>query len=284
MQLEWHQLDMRYAALRIASRKRDGQLMALLAEQGQQSPVSVVPGEVKARYVLIDGYRRAAALKRLGRDTIEALVLSLSEPAALLWQRGQEVGRRRSMLEDGWLIEALSKTHGLCGADVARRLGRSQSWVSRRAALVCALPESVQRQITKGQLCPYGASKYLVPLARAKPRDCETLVENIAGEKISVRQMHKLYVGWRQSDTEARQRLISHPMLFLSASAAAEGEHSKNSRNTVLNDLHTVDAIFRRLARQLRAEANDQPIDQPVRDAWTSVQNAFDGLFEWLRT
>ncbi len=283
MQLEWHQLDQRYAQMRIAKQSSDRQLMGLLAEQGQQSPVMVVAAESESRYVLIDGYRRVSALQRLGHDTVEALQLALSEPEALLWQRRQELGRRRSMLEDAWLIEELSQSHGLSGQDIAKRIGRSPSWVSRRSALMSALPASVQRQIQKGNLCPYAASKYLVPLARAKPGDCEILAENIAGQKLSVRQIHKLYVGWRQADAEGRQRVVSHPMLFLSASAAATETQSAQAHDTVLSDLRAIDAIFRRLARQLRTEPSDRPIEHAVRDAWSGVQQSFDALFEWLK-
>jgi ParB-like chromosome segregation protein Spo0J len=49
--------------------------LASLADSGQQTPIVVVAVEGKAdRYVVIDGYKRIAALEQLGRDTVEAVV------------------------------------------------------------------------------------------------------------------------------------------------------------------------------------------------------------------
>jgi len=43
--------------------------MASLAESGQQTPIVVVAAEGQpGRYLVIDGYKRIAALEQLGRD------------------------------------------------------------------------------------------------------------------------------------------------------------------------------------------------------------------------
>jgi ParB family chromosome partitioning protein len=80
MELEIHQLDCRYRDLRIRRRNRQRQLMADLADAGQQTPVLVTAAREPERYVLIDGYQRLAALERLGHDTIGAVCLALSCP------------------------------------------------------------------------------------------------------------------------------------------------------------------------------------------------------------
>jgi len=281
MQVELWQLELTFAALRICGSGPQSRLMAQLAEVGQQSPVVVVAGTVPERYVLIDGYRRVEALHKLGRDTVDAIVLSLPIPEALVWHRRQEAARRRTAIEDGWLLRELCEGHGLSGAEVARRLGRSDSWVSRRLALVRALPQRVQDLVRSGALSAQATMKYLVPLARGKAEDCERLAENLAGQRVSVRQMHKLYVAWRQSDAETRQRLCDHPMLFLSASAEAQPPADGNAE--VLADLHALEGICRRLARKLRQDGGDKPHGRAVRDAWGAAQQSFDALFEWLR-
>ncbi len=93
MQLEFHQLELSYQQLRIRSSGQQGRLVASLCEHDQQSPVLVVQkqGE-RGRYVLIDGYGRVAALRKLGRDTVQAVVLALDEAAAMcLVHRQQKV-------------------------------------------------------------------------------------------------------------------------------------------------------------------------------------------------
>ena len=81
MQLEFHQLDRRWEHLRVRHPARQRRLLASLAESGQQVPIVVVPVEHQAdRYVVIDGYKRIAALEQLGRDTMESVVWPMSGP------------------------------------------------------------------------------------------------------------------------------------------------------------------------------------------------------------
>ena len=83
MQLEFHQLDRRWEHLRVRHPARQRRLLASLAECGQQTPIVVVAAEGQTdRYVVIDGYKRIAALAQLGRDTVEAVVWPMSEAAA----------------------------------------------------------------------------------------------------------------------------------------------------------------------------------------------------------
>src|SRR6516225_978473 len=88
MQLEFHQLELRWEHLRVRHPARQRRLVASLAESGQQVPIVVVAAEDQAdRYVVIDGYKRIAALQQLGRDTVEAVVWPMSEAAAVLLDR-----------------------------------------------------------------------------------------------------------------------------------------------------------------------------------------------------
>src|SRR5207248_8677035 len=74
MQLEFHQLDRRWEHLRVRHPGRQRRLLASLADSGQQTPIVVVEAEGQAdRYVVIDGYKRIAALEQLGRDTVEVV-------------------------------------------------------------------------------------------------------------------------------------------------------------------------------------------------------------------
>src|SRR3990172_3805950 len=133
MQVEFHQLSLRYEALRIAEPGRQARMTASIAEAGQKSPVLVVG--IEPPFVLIDGYYRVRALTALRRDTVEALLLDVAEPEALLLAHRLDLSQPRSALEEGWLVRELHRTHGMALADLARRLCRSVSWLSRRLAL-----------------------------------------------------------------------------------------------------------------------------------------------------
>jgi hypothetical protein len=56
---------------------------------------------------------------------------------------------------------------------LVHRLCRSESWVSRRFALLDVLAASAQDRVRAGTGPAHAAMKYLVPLARANQRQCE---------------------------------------------------------------------------------------------------------------
>jgi ParB family transcriptional regulator, chromosome partitioning protein len=86
MQLEFHQLDRRWEHLRVRHPVRQRRLLASLAGVGQQTPVVVVAAEGHPdRYVVIDGYKRIAALEQLGRDTVEVVIWPIAKPRPCCW-------------------------------------------------------------------------------------------------------------------------------------------------------------------------------------------------------
>jgi ParB/RepB/Spo0J family partition protein len=243
MQLELGELDLRYASLRISDRARAQRLVASLCEVGQQTPVLVVRGEGD-RFVLIDGYARVDALRRLAHDVVEAAVLELAEAEALVVGYRLDNTRPRSALEEGWLLQELREHHGLTLDDLARKLDRSKSWVSRRLALVRVLPVSVQSAVQSGRVGAQIATMYLVRWAGATAAQCDRLVKQLGDERLSVRNAARLYDAWRKGDAELRTRVVEHPNLFLLAQAAARDDdvdpHADKEIAAVVDDLGAV--------------------------------------------
>jgi ParB family chromosome partitioning protein len=279
MQVEISQLELRYARLRIRDEGQRSKLLASLAKDGQQSPVMVVAGAERERFVLIDGYARVAVLRELARDVVEATVVSLPEADALVKAHRLEGERRRSPLEEGWLLEELMERHGLRLAELATRLGRSKSWVSRRLALVTVLPPAVQDRVRRGQVGAHVATKYLVPLARANAPHCTTLVANLAGHRPTVREMGALYAAWRLGDAEQRARIVRSPKLFLKSLEADEPMDEPAAR--LLNDLRSLGAIARRSERRVDEgayrDAASSSRDRLTR-AWSYARRSFESL------
>ena len=153
MQLEFHQLDQRWEHLRVRPAAQLRQLMASLAEAGQQTPIVVVASEVgDGRYLVIDGHKRIAALRQLGRDTVEATVWSMSAAEALLLDRSLRFSRQESALEQGWLLLEMEQRFGYSWEELARRFDRGVSWVVRRLALVELLPAAIQQHVREGKI------------------------------------------------------------------------------------------------------------------------------------
>jgi ParB/RepB/Spo0J family partition protein len=284
MELEVHQIRMRYQGLRITVPSFEARLMASLASEGQLHPVLVVPEaaefESPSDYVLIDGYRRVQALTVLGRDTVEGVVLPLSESAALLYRHCQESAHPRTALEDGWLLRELLEAHGMTQAELSRHLQRSESWVSRRLSLVRTLPSSAQELVRRGSLCGYGAMKYLVPLARAKKSACEALVRRLSTRRTSTREMGQIYECWRRGDSEQRRRVEENPVLFLKASEAVAESVSASASDTpikdICDDFEIIEAVSRRVRRRIRGCGESLPL--PVIEGWRAAEGAMSIL------
>lgn len=283
MELEFHQIAKKYERLRIVSPRDHGRLVASLSQEGQLHPVLVVKQEPSegdgGGYVLIDGYRRVSALEALGRDTVSAEELSLSEPDALIFRYSQERGRQLSALEEGWLLREFEDQQGWSRPELSRRFQRTESWVSRRLALVRELPLSAQELVRSGKLCTHGAQKYLVPLARAKKSDCLELVRNLSGRRTSVRELEQIYTSWKAGDAEQRGLVVSNPKLFLRTVAelkADRGVAEKGDRiRAAVSDLEILDAVSGRVRRRLRELAI---LPEPLVSPWRAAQSSFETL------
>jgi len=177
MELEFQQIDLRYDHLRKRNPALERQLLASLDDAGQRVPVVVVAEQ--DHYVLLDGYKRLRALKRLRRDTVLATLWDLGEAEGLLLERLMRSSQPEGPLEQGWLLRELRDRFQMSMDELARRFDRTTSWVSRRLALVHALPEPVQDKVRAGRIAPHTAMKVLV-----SPRAVELIQAAAAAGKV----------------------------------------------------------------------------------------------------
>jgi ParB family chromosome partitioning protein len=226
MELELGQLDLRYEKLRRRNARQERQLVASLSDKGQLLPIVVVRASGGEPYVLVDGYKRVRALRRLKQDTVVATVWELGELDAVLLERLMRTSESEGALEQGWLLEELTERFSLSHEELARRFDKSQSWVSRRIALVHALPTEVQERVQNGMLPAHAAMKYLVPMARAKRADCVRLIAAFGQMRPSTREVAALYAAWAGGDSKTRELVVSQPRLVLRAREQAQIDQS----------------------------------------------------------
>jgi ParB family chromosome partitioning protein len=256
MQLEFHQLDRRWEHLRVRHPQRQRRLLASLADTGQQTPIVVVAIAGDAtRYLVIDGYKRIAALEQLGRDMVEAVVWPMSEAEALLLDRSLRVSEQESALEQGWLLQELEQRFGYGLEELARRFDRSVSWVSRRLALVELLPEAVQQQVREGKISTHVAMKFLVPMARIDVESCQRMAAIFAQRHCDTRQAGQLYAAWRDGSAAIRKRILEAPDLLLRVQRQSESKTAAPDVPELFRDLEMVVAIVNRAHRRLAGAA-----------------------------
>jgi ParB family transcriptional regulator, chromosome partitioning protein len=269
MQLEFHQLDRRWEHLRVRHPARQRRLLASLAESGQQTPIVVVAVAVEGqadRYVVIDGYKRIAALEQLGRDTVEAVVWPMSEAAAVLLDRSLRLAEHETALEVGWLLAEMEQRFGYSLEELARRFDRSVTWVWRRLALVELLPEAIQQQVREGKIAAQVAMKFLAPVARQSLGDCQRMAAIFAEHHCDTREAGQLYAAWRRGSAAIRKRILDDPALFFKTQRQAQEQAPPGAGGELIRDLEMVAAIVNRAHRRLvGAEAVE--MDRQQREA-----------------
>jgi ParB-like chromosome segregation protein Spo0J len=249
VEVELHQLTLRYEHLRRRHPLQERALLSSLAEIGQRLPIIVV-AETE-RFVLIDGYKRVRALKRLGRDTVRATRWQVEEADALLLERGLRCGSEDA-LDQAWLLAELQERFGWSLEELACGFGRTKSWVSERLALIQTLPVSIQEQVRAGILSAHAAMKYLVPLARTDAQAAQQLATAIAPLRPTSREVGALYQGWQGGTARTRELILSSPKVFLQA-RAVQTPAPPSATQCFLNDLGALGGIARRAYRTLQA-------------------------------
>lgn len=282
MEIELHQLDLRYAALRRRDRRRERVLLASLSDKGQQVPVIVVADE-GGKYILVDGYKRVRALQRLHRDTVTATAWAVAEPDALLLERLMRTAEGDSALEQGWLLRELHERFGLSAGELARRFDKTTSWVSRRLALVRELPEEVQELVRKGELAAHAAMKHLVPLARANTQGCTELARALAAHGLSSRQVGTLCAAWAAGTPESRQLILKDPLLVIRAEQEATRPKEKAPAEQLLSDIAAIAAIARRARRLMNQGASRFAPTAELKGALGAAEADSAALFTVLR-
>lgn len=249
-EIDLHRLELAYADLRVVDRRCVARLAADIACEGQRQPVLVV--ERDRRLVLIDGYCRVAAMRKLGRDTVLAMTLPLSERDALLFAYRSGTGRRRFALEDGWLLKELIAHFSMKQTELAVLLVRSESFVSRRLALVVQLPDAIQKAVRDGRIGAHAAQRTLVPLARANRDHAERLVANLGALRPTTRQIAALYLAWRAADGETRERIVDHPGLFLKAEPVDDLPPEADAATDLVRSIETISGACHGARKRLR--------------------------------
>lgn len=219
--IDLHRLDLRFAPARLIVPGAVAALAHSIEQSGQLVPCIAVSDAVGAGLILIDGYRRIEALRRLGRDTarIETWTCPLTQGLlSFLARNGQ---RPLAAIEEGLLLQELVQGQGMAQREVARQTGRDVSWVSRRLDLVCGLPDPLLQAVRDGTLSPWAATRILAPLARANTDHASALLDAMKATPLSTRELALWFEHYPRATRDVRERMVAHPRLFLQSLAAA---------------------------------------------------------------
>ena len=263
LELDLHQLDLRFAASRLVDPQAVARIAQSIERCGQIVPCIVAPAPGgadagAAPLVLIDGYRRVAALRRLGRDTasVEQWTCGLTEAVLGVLARAQD--RSFAIIEEALLLRELMQGQGLSQQDLARRCGRDVSWVSRRLQLLSGLPDAALAAVRTGKLSTWAANRVVVPLARANAAHADSLLTALAASPLSTRELQCWFAHYQQAAQTVRERMVGDPRLFLNALRANDerraGDRLRDGpEGECIVDLRCLEAVIARLTDRAAA-------------------------------
>lgn len=282
LEVDLHRIELRFADARLIEPGAVAALARSIEQSGQLIACIAVPQEGTNRLILIDGYRRILALRRLGRDTacVESWACDLAQ--ALLTVLARANARPFAALEEALLLRELVHGQGLSEREVARRSGRDVSWVSRRLGLLCALPDALLAAVRSGALSTWAATRVLAPLARANTEHATQLLDALASSPLSSRELHRWFQHYLSTPRAARERMVAHPRLFIQSLQARDEQRAdtrlrEGPEGQCVADVRQILTLIKRL-RQCLPTLSPQELPEPLRGALTRLRSALDAL------
>lgn len=285
MELDLHRLELRFASMRIADAAAVQRLADSIEAHGQRV-ACIAADEPLASLVLIDGYRRVAALRRLGRDTARVTCWHCPVGVALAQLLARSGSRVFTPIEEAMLLRELIDAHGLTQREAARDCARDVSWVQRRLMLLGELPEEVLAAVRGAQLSVWAATRVMVPLARANKAHAKRLLASLQAQALSTRELRVWFQHYQGAQREPRERMVDHPRLFIDSLSERERDHDALSlrdgpERDVAHELGHLSSQLERVRRRL-APLN-APVAWPLARACDRVQAAWPEVASQLR-
>jgi len=287
LELDLHRLELRFASARLNEPHAVERLARSIERCGQIVPCIAVPASGGEPLVLVDGYRRIAALRRLGRDTakVERWDCDLTQGLINVLCRTQ--GRTFAAIEEALQMRELIQSLGVSQHELARRCGRDVSWVSRRLQLLSGLPDELIAAVREGVVSTWAASRVFALLARANTEHAQQLLGAVRATPLSTRELRLWFAHYQSATRAKREHLVAHPRLFIDA-LHEHGEQRALERlrmgpeGECVADLRSIEALIARLRKRLPTLAAEA-LPEALARGFAHLQNTLQAFQNELK-
>ena len=158
---------------------------------------------------LIDGFKRLYVAETLLMDSLECRLFEVDErQAKIMLMSYNWTNQSIEVWEEAMVLKALLEGDDLEQRHLARLVGRSPSWVSRRLSLISKLDEEVASEIRMGSITSSHA-RALMRLPRGNQIDVARV---ISGFHLSSRLSDRLVEAYLEAEDPAQQQaILAHP-------------------------------------------------------------------------
>lgn len=250
------------------------ELAQSIKEHGVISPISLRANPIKDGYYIINhGHRRFRAAKLADKMTIPAF---LDNEIDVFGRFIENIQREDlSPLDIANQLNTFVKD-GMQGKDIAEKIGKSDSWVSRHLGLLSA-PMTIKKSLEDGKIKSVEAAKTLASLSNDHPVEVEGFLSNAEGE-ITQKQV-------REFSKELKNEKSADVALF-DLESSTEEEMVKNKEEVKLEQVANTEIVYNSKsiliiemleAAQLTAEQKEQMLQE------LSDEERFDDSFNEIR-
>lgn len=158
---------------------------------------------------LIDGFKRLYAAETLLMDRLECRLFEVDETQAKIMLMSYNwTNQSMEVWEEAMILKALLEGDNLEQRQLAKLVGRSPSWVSRRLSLISKVDEEVASEIRMGSLTSRHA-RALMRLPRGNQVDVARVISTY---HLSSRLSERLVTSYLEAeDRDQQQQILVHP-------------------------------------------------------------------------
>jgi hypothetical protein len=276
-------LQLRFAATRVRDERAIQRLVQSIEECGQLIACIAVDERSPMRpdtagpLVLIDGYRRVAALQRLAHDTVRVECWRCTVNEALAQVLARSRSRAFAAIEEALLLRDLMAGPGVSQREAARCCGRDVSWVQRRLQLLRELPEALLEAVRHGTVSTWAAVRVFAPLARASADHAQRLLHSCCQPQrgLSTRELASWFAHYQRAQRREREHMVDHPRLLIDSLGEREQDRAAmrladGPEGAATADLGQLQALLERARRSLGALR--RPLSVPLTRACRRVR------------
>jgi len=177
-----------------------------LKDQGQLAPVIAV--EEPDRLLLVDGFKRYRAARKMGWTSLNTAVITADrkKARAMLYLLNRSGGF--SMIQEALLVAELIDIEGLTRTETAILMDRHKSWVSRRMGMIRQLSPDMIEALLLG-LLPPGAGPSLARVPLCNQPDFYAAVIRSRLSSTQIRQLADIFC--KAPDPDMKQMILQSP-------------------------------------------------------------------------
>lgn len=208
--IERERIDCTYAVHRQHNRQTERQLLLSIERNGIHTPLAGITSSSAEHFILLDGFKRYRCAKKLGIDQLPVNSISNDVVGGLFHIVRSQNTSPLTVLEQASFIHELHSGHGLGLAEIARRVDRSISWVSKRITLITQMNEEIRQKILSGAF-PLRSYMYtLAPFTRVKQKKdaVEQFIRSTSGHQFSTRDIELLAKGFFGDNPEVKKQIL----------------------------------------------------------------------------